>query len=160
MAEIKYEIKLNDKGRPCIDLPNHKDSPEDKFMVIELARYILTETYNRLSPEFDEEAKKSIGITINCLGQMGDEIAEILWNSMKASGDIQIILGKRYHVTVNSIEERNKIDDKGIIDGDRLYIRQEGLRVAVREDETWKVYELQGGITNDNWVELKPLKPK
>lgn len=114
------------------------------------------ETYSRLSPNFDEETKKQIDIAIRCLGQMGDEVAAILWNSMKASGDIQIILGRRFHVTVNSIEERDKIGDKGILEGDKLYLRQEGLRVVVKEDDKWKTYELQGGITNDNWVELKP----
>ena len=155
MPKIVYEIKLNDKGRPCIDLPNHKDNPEDKFLAIEIARYILTETYSRLSPNFDEETKKEIDVAIRCLGQMGDEIAEILWHSMKASGDIQIMLGRKFHVTVNSIEERDKIDDKGILEGDKLYIRQEGLRVVIKEGDKWKIYELKGGITNDNWVETK-----
>ena len=155
MPKIDYEIKLNDKGRPCIDLPNHKDSPEDKFMVIELARYILQKTYDVVNEKnIDTELAKNMDIAIRCLGQLGDEIAEILWHSMKASGEIQIMLGRRFHVIVNSIEERNKINDKGIINEDKLYVRQEGLRVLVKE-ENYKIYELQGGITNDNWVEIK-----
>jgi hypothetical protein len=33
MLKIEYEIKLNENGRPYIDLPtDYEDKPEDKFL--------------------------------------------------------------------------------------------------------------------------------
>ena len=80
MHTIDYEINLNERGRPCIGLPaSYKDKPEDKFFAMEIARYVLQNTYDRLSEKFDKETAKNIDITIRMLGQMGDQMAELLW---------------------------------------------------------------------------------
>ena len=148
MNKIEYEIKLNDSGRPCIDLPpDHENNPEDKFFAIELARYLLQDTYSRRSPEFDKETAWAMDIAIRSLGQVGDEIARILWHNMKTSGDASFIIGQKFHAIVDTIEERDKIDEKGILYQDKLYVRQEGLKVLVRK-ESYVVYELK----NDNWI--------
>jgi len=154
MYKIEYEIALNETGRPCIDLPkDYEHKPEDRFFAIELARYVLQDVYNRRSAEFDNEAAKVIEQGINLLGQVGDEIAEILWNQMKILGDNDFIIKKRYHVMVDTIEERDKLE-KYTHYNDRIYTKQEGLKVFVLEGEG-NVYELQGGITNENWIKIE-----
>jgi hypothetical protein len=153
MYNIEYEIKLNEKGRPCIDLPqDYEHRPEDKFFAIELARYILQEVYGRRSTEFDKEAAKVIETSINLLGQIGDEMAEILWNNMKSLGDFEFILKKRYHIMVETLKLRDELNTN-IQYNDKIYTRQEGLRVLVLENNI--IYELQDGITNENWIEIE-----
>jgi len=153
MLGIEYEIKLNDTGRPCIELSSeYKDKAEDKFFSIELARYFLQSVYARRSSEFDQESSNAMDIGIRLLGQIGDEMAEILWNNMKNLGDIAFITECRYHIMVKTIEERDKLSDKGIIEGNKLFIKQEGLKVLVTNE--MKIYELKGGITNENWCDV------
>ena len=153
MYKIEYDVKLNEQGRPCIDLQqDYEHKPEDKFFAIELARYILQEVYGRRSAEFDKEAAKVIETSINLLGQVGDEMAEILWNNMKSLGDFEFILKKRYHLMVETIKLRNELNEKYIHYNDKIYTRQEGLRVLVLEDNV--IYELQDGTTNENWKEI------
>lgn len=153
MHKINYEIKLNTLGRPCIELSkDYEDKPEDKFLAIELTKYVLHNVYERRSAEFDEEAAKVIDSGIRLLGQVGDEMAEILWNNMKCLGDSAIILGRHYHIMVETIEERDNLSNIGIIQEDKIYIKQEGLKVLVRSED--KIYILKDGITNDNWFEI------
>ena len=156
MFEIKYEIKLNDNGRPCVDLPeDYEDKPEDKFFAIEIARYFLQQIYGRMkSPPYDQNTIDMTDISIRLLGQIGDEMARIQWHNMKNMGDMAFLMGNQdYHVLCDTIEERNNISEKGIVYYGKLYVRQEGLRVFTQDDTDgkWKVFELKGGITNDDW---------
>lgn len=152
MPTIEYEIKLNDSGRPCIDLsPTYEPTAEDKFFAIELARYLLQETYSRRSPELNKETTWAMDIAIRSLGQIGDEIAKLLWHSMKAAGETTLIFD-RWNVYVNTTDERDAIPVHGIIQEGKLYLREEGLIVYVLEGA--QRFELKGGTTNDNWVEL------
>jgi hypothetical protein len=154
MHTIDYEINLNEHGRPCIGLPvSYRDKPEDKFFAIEIARYVLQNVYDRRSKEFDEAAAMTIDITCRLLGQVGDQMAELLWNTMKAYGDTEMVMGRTYYVAVDTIEERDSLATTGILEGERIYLREEGLRVHVRNIN--KIFELQGGNTNENWVEVE-----
>ena len=147
MYRIDYEIKLNETGRPCIDLPqDYEHRPEDRFFAIELARYILQDVYGRRSAEFDGEASKSIENGIALLGQVGDEIAGILWNDMKSMGEIDIMFDKKYYFSVNTIEDLNKLGEY-IITSDKIYKRGEGLKVLVTSNST--IYEFK----NNEWGE-------
>jgi hypothetical protein len=153
MHTIDYEIKLNEHGRPCIDLPpSYKDKPEDKFFAIEIARYVLQNVYNRRSAEFDEQAAKTIDITCRLLGQVGDEMAELLWSTMKSYGDTEIAWGKSYYVTVETLEERDSLSTTGILEGERIFLREEGLKVLVKTEN--KIFELKGGNANECWIEV------
>lgn len=157
MPVINYEIKLNDEGRPCIELPiDYEQNSEDKFFVLEMTRYFLESTYSRMSiPPFDQHTIETMNNSALLLGEIGDEMARIVWHNMKIAGDAQILIGAKYHVQCESIEERNNIDNRGIIFQNKLYIRQEGLKVRTMDnDGIWKTFELKGGISNDNWVEI------
>ena len=154
MFEIKYEIKLNDRGRPCIDLPEeYENKPEDKFFVMELSRYILTNVYNRKSAEYDPDDANKLLFCINFLGQISDEMAALIYGQMESMGDIAVTMNVGHHISVENIEERDAIPDKGYLYEGKIFNRQEGLKVFVMGE--LKLFKLQGGITNDNWIEYK-----
>jgi hypothetical protein len=153
MHAIDYEINLNERGRPCIGLPpSYKDKPEDKFFAIEIARYVLQNTYDRLSEHFDKDTAEKIDLTVRVLGQVGDEMAELLWNTMKVYGDTEMIMGKQYYVSVDTIEERDSLASTGILEGEKIFLREDGLKVLVKSEN--KIYKLTGGNTNNDWIEV------
>jgi hypothetical protein len=161
MLKIEYEIKLNDNGRPYIDLPlDYQNKPEDKFFVLELSRYVLQGVYNRRSAEFDGEAAKMIDITIRLLGQVSDEVAAILYGQMIFMGEMAMNLDSNFHIQVNGIEERDNLNEHTIVYDGKIFKRQEGLKVNVLtyDMETflpvYDIYELKDGITNEHWVKL------
>jgi len=154
MHTIDYEINLNERGGGGGGLPaSYKDKPEDKFFAMEIARYVLQNTYDRLSEKFDKETAKNIDITIRMLGQMGDQMAELLWNAMKVYGDTEMILGKSYYVSVDTIEERDSLANTGILEDEKIFLREDGLKVLVKDEN--KIYKLTGGNTNNDWIEVK-----
>jgi hypothetical protein len=157
MFEIKYEIKLNDVGRPYIDFPKgYENNTEDKFFALELARYLLQSTYGRMTvPPYNKDTIEKMGLTITMLAQIGDEIAEMVWNQMKIMGEIDLMMNNNYHIEVNSTEERDAIPEKGYFHDGKIFNRQEGLKVRIlNEDITVDDYELKGGITNENWEKI------
>jgi hypothetical protein len=149
MLKIEYEIKLNELGRPCIELSeDYIDKPEDKFFAIELARYFLQSSHSRMtSPPFDQNTIETTDISIRLLGQIGDEMAEILWNEMKARGDLKMMLDSTYHIMVNNLSDRDGLGDN-IIYENKIYKKQNGLKVFVSEEI--KIYELN----DNNWIEI------
>jgi hypothetical protein len=106
----------------------------------------------RKSSEFNPETGEKLEIAINLLGQIGDEVAALLWEGMKLSGDAAFIMNSRYHIQVESIEERDKLGFVSVYNS-KVFKRQEGLKVLVTNE--MKVYKLQGGIENENWTEVK-----
>jgi hypothetical protein len=154
MFKIEYEIKLNDEGRPCIDLPkDYEHRPEDKFFWIEMARYFLQVTRGRMTaPPYDQNTMNMMDISIPLLGQIGDEMARIVYHNMIAAGEANKLIGNDWDMFVQTIVERDAIPDVGIVHNNRLYLRQEGLKVFVLEGGT--IYELKGGTTNENWIEI------
>jgi len=159
MLKIEYEIKLNEQGRPCIDLsPDYEHNPDDKFFALELSRYYLQTVYNKMGEKYDQHTKDMMDIGIRLLGQIGDEMAELIYGDMRMMGDVAVGLGGKYQIAVKSIEERDAIPSIGFFHNGKIFNRQEGLKVCVREMlvELYcdSIYELQGGISNDNWVKL------
>jgi hypothetical protein len=144
MLKIEYEIKLNENGRPCIDLPeDYEHRAEDKFFAIEMARYFLQGTYSRMTPEvYSQHTIDEMDRAIRLLGQIGDEMAEIIWNQMKAMGEIDMVMNKRYHIVAITIEELDGLSD--IISWDnRIYPKENGLKALVAEDQN--IYEFNNG---------------
>jgi len=162
MYKIEYEIKLNDSGRPCIDLPvDYENQPEDRFFALEMSRYILQRTHSRMTaPPYDQNTIDMMDISIRLLGQVGDEIAKLLYEQMESMGEISMTVNNRYHIKVNSIEERDALPEKVILYDGKIFNRIEGLKVYVQSyDEytflpVYKIYELKDGIGNENWVEV------
>ena len=161
MYRIEYEIGLNEQGRPYIGLPDdYEQRPEDRFFALEIARYILGDLLVRRTAELDEETTDNMIQAEALLGQLGDNVAEILYNMMRNSAELQMSFDCAYHSQVSSIEERDALPDKDIIYEGKIYDRVEGLRVYVLQPlEIYDMnvsgaYELKGGITNEHWVKL------
>ena len=147
MYKIEYDLDLNENGRPCIQLSeNYEDKPEDKFFAIEISRYILNEVLLRRSAEFDKETAEKLNICLNTLGQVGDEIAALLWENMKAQGDIDMMFNKNYHIMVDSLENRDNLG-KHVSTNGKIYEKQNGLKVFVTEE--MKIYEYKNEIWNE-----------
>jgi hypothetical protein len=141
MYRIEYEIKLNEYGRPYIELPqDYEHRPEDRFFVIEVARYMLRDLLIRRKSDLNPETVDKMEIGEALLGQLGDEVAAILWQDMKTMGDIDMMLNKKYHFSVNTIEDRDKIGEY-IITNEKIYKKSEGLKVLVTEDSI--IYEFK-----------------
>jgi hypothetical protein len=151
MPTIDYEIKLNDSGRPCIDLPpDYPQIPENQFFALEMCRYILQKTHAGMNvPPFDQHTVDTMDASIRMIGQVSDEVARLLWHSMKAQGDATLAFG-RWHVHVDTIEERDAIPEHGIVQDGKLYLREEGFIVFVLKGA--QRFKLKDGTTNDNWV--------
>jgi len=153
MLKIEYEIKLNESGRPYIDLPDeYIDKPEDKFFVLEFSKYFLQSAYVRRSNEFDKETADKLNDCIIILEQISDEVAIILYNDMQSMGEIAITTHRNYHIQVDTVSERNELKYRDIIYNNKIFNRQEGLKVLVLSD--MKIYELREGIDNENWFEI------
>jgi len=162
MYTIKYEISLNEDGRPCIELPEDYDqNPEDKFFAIEIARYYMQMVAERMDDNvFDQHTFRVMDEGIRLLGQLGDEVAEIIYHGMRTQGQVKMIMDSSYHIEVIGIEGRDALPDKDIVYMNKIFDRVEGLKVYVNfniEDydaELAGVYELKDGITNEHWVKL------
>jgi len=153
MLKIEYEIKLNESGRPYIELPvDYDNKAEDRFFVLELARYFLQGVCQRRSAEFDPHTANKLNDCVGILEQISDEVAIILYNQMEMLGEIIVPFNNKYHIRVETIEERDSLNRKGIIYNGKIFRRQEGLKVLV--SSIMKIYELREGIGNENWVEI------
>lgn len=149
MYKIEYDIKPNATGRPCIDLPDDYDQkPEDRFFAIELTRYILQDVYSRQTPKLQQETSDMIHTSLNLLGQLGDEIAELLRDGMKTSGDAAFILNNRYHLQVQNIIQLNRLGNE-IFYEDKVFRKKDGLKVLVTDE--MKIYVFD----DNNWTEVK-----
>jgi len=161
MYEIKYEIGLNEEGRPYIGLPDdYEQRPEDRFFALEIARYILADLLNRRTVDLDEETVDNLIQAEAMLGQLGDNVAGILYGVMKNMGETHLLVDPAYHIEVLGIEARDALPDKDIIYNGRIYERIEGLKVYVNfniedyDGDVAGVYELKEGTTNEHWVKL------
>lgn len=166
MLRIDYKIDLNEVGRPCVDLPdNYVHRIEDKFFAIELARYYLQTVHSRMTPDrYDENTIKRFDENIQFLGQLGDELAEILFNDMKQNGEIAMTMNEiefNAHIYLKSITDRDALGFKHIIYGNKIFKREVGLKVFVHDGDNPEpfgeingIYELQNGITNEHWIKI------
>lgn len=150
MPNIEYEIELNENGRPCIKLADdYKDKASDKFLCVEISRYILQNVYYRRSEEFDKETADKINDCITILGQISDEMSKIIWEVMKEAGDIALITNNNYYAIVNSHEDLKKLD-KFFLFGERIYEKKIGLKILVSNE--MKIYELIEDNGNEEWI--------
>ena len=154
MLKIEYEILLNDDGRPYILLPeNYENQTEDKFFSVEMCRYVFQEVLNRRKENLDNSTIFQINNAINLLAQISDEIAELIYVQMCNMSEISIILDSKYHIKVATIKDRDDLYVINNVYDGKIFNRMIGLKVLVEEDGN--IYELNGGILNENWKLIK-----
>lgn len=119
MYNFEYDIKLNDEGRPYIDLDEEFDNnPEHKFAAMELTVYMLIAVLNERKKmmdedeeiDFDEDDIEGLEAIINYLLNISDEMAYIIKNSMKSSNEIYDFL-KSINVSPSK-KDNNKEDNE------------------------------------------------
>lgn len=147
MHKIEYEIRLNEMGRPYIELSNnYENKSEDKFLVMELTRYFLQSIQSRRDTmKYDDITLKHLDNAISFIGQISDEMAHIVWNDMKMLGDVDMMINKDYHVIFETLEDLNSDAGTCVAFNDKIYRKEEGLKCLVVE--TNKIYE----YTDDEW---------
>lgn len=145
MQKIEYEIKLNENGRPYVYLPDDYDNnQEHKFFALEITRYLLINIMNNRSSEFSFENSSKMDLCVNMLGQISDEVAEILYNNMKNAGDNSFYINKQYHIVVDDLSELH-IDGNKYIFNEVIYEKRDGLKAFVVNENSIYVYN------NNEW---------
>lgn len=153
MHKFEYEIRLNEENQPYIYIPEeYVNKPEDKFMALELTRYILQQLIATRKNTLDEQTMQSLESSYKSLSKISEEVGEIIKEMMETMGDAYMHIKANYHAQVQTIDERNSLNYKGFINNGKILRRVEGLRILVAQEN--KVYELQGGIDNENWKEI------
>jgi len=153
MLNIEYGIGLSEEGRPYIVLPNDYDHKvEDRFFSLEIAHYILVMSLKDKRHLIDDEAIRAMEGAIEAVGTLSDEVARLIYGSMKIAGDAESSMF-RYSFQVDTMNELLSLNYYNILRDNKIFIREEGLKVWVKSEE--KIYSLVGGIDNENWKELK-----
>lgn len=94
MYEFKYDIEVDEGGRPYINLSKEfNDAPEHKFMVLEITLSLL---YNAMSNEVfmgrNPEFKKEMEISTAFLHDLSDQVAVLVLEGMNRMDDINDML--------------------------------------------------------------------
>ena len=153
MFKIEYQIELNDKGRPYIKLPkDYEHRPEDRFFAMEVTAYMLHDLLHRRKSDLDQETINKMDESARLIGQLSDEVAELLWGMMRSNAVSNMMFDHPYHIVVENLEQRDALPNENILFNDKIYSRTEHLKVYV--GELGLIYELHDGITNENWVEV------
>ena len=153
MLNFEYSIKLNDEGRPYIHIPDtYIDKSEDKFMALELSRYVFNSLLLLRSSDLPPDQLKALESTYETLETISDELAILLRGQMEMLGEAEIIMYKEYHVAVKNKKELFDLEYDNIIYNGRIFKRMIGLRVIIQED--MDVFELVDGIDNEHWKKL------
>jgi hypothetical protein len=162
MFNFEYEIELNDEGRPFINpvgaTTKEMSFVEHKFMGMELARYIVGSTINLHLEKGDkfplpEGELERLQYLESEITRISDIYAANIRDQFELLGIADRLLNKNFDLTVLNIAERDALNYNGIIFDDRIYKRQEGLKVKLIQ--TGQIFELKGGIDNEHWTEIK-----
>lgn len=161
MYKIDYSIGLNEHGRLCIELPeDYEHRPEDRFFVLEVVSYMLQDLLARRTIDLDPQTVNAIDESERLIKQIGDEVAELLFEMMKNLGEASKQFGNAFDIKVESIEERDALPFKNILYKNMIFDRDDGLTVLVNiyDPETFMPvetrYRLVDGIDNENWKEI------
>ena len=148
MYTIIYDIKLSETGRPSIYLPyDYENKPEDRFFAIEVAHYTLESLFRSNKYELSESTKDKINTCISLLGQIGDEIAKILWDTMKNSGDLAFLMDTQFHIQIQSFDELEMSTYSNyIIYNSKIFEKKEGLKVLILDENA--IFELSNDDNN------------
>src|SRR5258706_4132150 len=153
MFSFEYLVELNEHGRPIIQ-PSKKtdkelDFIEHKFMALELARAIVT---NTLSSHEQDPIKRPLQPTdISSLRHVCADLEKIcdifalaIKDQMKLMDDTNELLNpQKYDIQVDTLDEIYNLNYNGIIYENQIFKRTIGLRVKVLT--TQQIYELRNG---------------
>lgn len=162
MFSFEYKIDLNEYGRPIIT-PSEKtdkelDFIEHKFMALELARAIVTNTISAHEENPIKRPLEQSDLTVlvgvrKDLEKICDIYATAIKDQMSLMNDVTTLIApQKYDLQVDTLHELYKLNYNGIIYNNEIYKRVIGLRVKVLS--TKQIYELRDGIDNANWIDV------
>lgn len=150
MLKFEYQIKLNDEGRPYIDIPEeYQNKTEDQFMVLEMSRYLIISLLKLRRSELPEIETKALEASFDTLEMLSDEVAVLLRKQMEVLGETILETQRNYHIRLDTLDQRNELSYTGIVHDGKIFKRVMGLRVLVLEN--MEIYELEDGIDNEHW---------
>lgn len=159
MFKFHYDIELTEEGRPYIvpvgDTEKEMSMVEHKFMGLEMARTVVSSTIElhesdpitRPLPEEELERLKNLEFEITRLSNIYSITIKEQFELMAIADSL---LNKDFDFTVLTEEERDNLKYNAIIRNDRMYVREEGLKVKIIR--TGEIFELVGGIDNEHWT--------
>lgn len=161
MFNFQYDILLSEDGRPYIEPigPTKKEMSfvEHKFMCLEITRTFVTQTI--LAHQRNPEKRPLPPEELERLINLEDELirfSNIFALTIKEQFDLVDIadrlINKTFDVTVDSIDERDGLNYNGFIFDDKIFKREEGLKVKVLQ--TGEIFELKGGVDNEHWTKI------
>lgn len=162
MFSFEYTIELNEHGRPYIVAsPKTKkelDFLEHKFMGLELARALVLNTIHSHveNPEKFQMNESELDRLKNLNNELL-KICDIFAHAIKDQMEVMEVASNYqnpqvYDMQVLNDEELHALNYNGIIYGELILKRVEGLKVKVLSSK--KIYALRGGIDNINWIDV------
>jgi hypothetical protein len=162
MFSFEYKIDLNEYGRPIIT-PSEKtdkelDFIEHKFMALELARAIVTNTISSHEENPIKRPLEPTDLTVLVgvrkeLEKICDIYATAIKDQMSLMNDVNTLISpQKYDVQVDTLDEMHKLNYNGIIYNGEIFKRHIGLRVRILS--TKQIFELRDGIDNTNWIDV------
>lgn len=91
MFNFRYEIKINDQGRPYVHIDtNQVNHPEHKFMALEISRYLLMQLLkdNEETGELNEDTEIAIANAGYVLDNISDMFAKLIKEQNNALDDL------------------------------------------------------------------------
>ena len=147
MYKIEYDIRVDDNGRAYIHLfDDYENKPEDKFLVIEFARYVLLTAFNN-NNNLGDETNELANNVVDFMTEISDEMSNILVDSMKNLGDFDKLMNRPYNIYMKTKKELDDLTTKYITNKGRLFEKEDGLKAFVENEN--KIYVLN----NNDWIE-------
>lgn len=161
MFNFKYEVELNDKGRPFINPVEGTEKEmgfvEHKFMALEMTRaYVTNVIQSHLkNPEkhpLTQDDLERLQFLENEVTRVGNVFASVIKEQFELLGIADRLINNNFDAAVSTIDELHGLNYNGFFYDDRLFTRKEGLKIKILK--TGQVFELQGGIDNEHWKEI------
>lgn len=118
-------------------------------MVLEMSRYLILSLLNLRRTELPDNEVKALQASFDTLEMLSDEVAILLRKQMEVMGETILETQRNYHIRLDTLDQRNKLNYNGIVHDGKIFKRVMGLRVLVLEN--MEIYELEDGIDNEHW---------
>lgn len=158
MFNIQYEILLGEDGRPYIEPVGSTTKElsfiEHKFMCLEITRTFISQTVRSHQEKGtlpSEELDRLIRMEDDLI-RVSNVLAKTIKEQFELLNIADRLINKTYDVSVNSEEERDNLNYEGFVFDDKIFKRNEGLKVKVLQ--TGEIFQLIGGVDNEHWIKL------
>ena len=161
-GNLGYEISFTEDKQAKLKIDNELSS-EDRYFIFEITRYFMSDFLEREgerikngTTSMNEDDINKMAICESVLNGIAQQIGSLIYDTRNMGNELSDLLNNEplpyYDFSVNSIDDLNKVKFTRFLVSDRWFLREEGLKVLVKENNT--VFELQGGVSNENWTEI------